>query len=274
MAGNTDISPNMMLWHRGGERSDRLAIAPQKQGTIMSFRAKAVASIAFAASAFLLAPAGQAATQAATHPVQVSGNKLKSALLPASTFGSGFKLDGTFSTGKSLWHQKARNHVLTMSCADFENGGLGLFGESAAAGSVSDNQDASADAAFPNVELLYEQAVYQFPSIKAASAFYNQAHAKYAKCTSFSEKIADDPASGTLDTTLLTMSKTKVGKYQAFQLNQGVTISDFPGFSLNLNTLVTVAGTDVFIVTNFSGTNDPVPASAMLKLVSRAIKLR
>jgi hypothetical protein len=84
----------MMLWHRGGERSDRLAIAPQKQGTIMSFRAKAVASIAFAASAFLLAPAAQAAT----HPVQVSGNKLKSALLPASTFGSGFRLDGTFST--------------------------------------------------------------------------------------------------------------------------------------------------------------------------------
>jgi hypothetical protein len=44
----------------------------------MSLRARIVASIAVAASAFLLAPA---AAQAAAHPVQVSGAKLKSALL-------------------------------------------------------------------------------------------------------------------------------------------------------------------------------------------------
>jgi hypothetical protein len=236
----------------------------------MSLRAKVIASIAFATSAFLLVPAAQAAT----HPVQVNGNKLKSALLPASTFGSGFKLDVAFSSGKSLMHQKARNHVPTMRCANFEDGGFGLYGESAYAVSFSDNQDASADADFPNVELDYDQAVYQFPSTKAATTFYNQAHAKYAKCTAFSEKIAGDPESGTLDTTLLTMSKTKVGKYQAFQLNQGVDISEFAGFSLDLNTLVTVAGTDVFIITNFSGTNDAVSTASMLKLVNRTVKLR
>jgi hypothetical protein len=78
----------------------------------MSLRTKIVASIAVAASAFLIAPA---AAQAATHPVQVSGVKLKSALLPASTFGSGFKLLGASSSGKSLWPQKATKHVLTMS---------------------------------------------------------------------------------------------------------------------------------------------------------------
>ena len=54
----------------------------------MSLRAKVVASIAFATSAFLLAPAAQAAT----HPVQVTGSKLKSALLPASTWGSGLRV--------------------------------------------------------------------------------------------------------------------------------------------------------------------------------------
>lgn len=236
----------------------------------MSLRAKVIASIAFATSAFLLVPAAQAAT----HPVQVSGNRLRSALLPASTFGSGFKLDGSFSTGKSLLHLKALNHVPTMSCADFENGGIGLFGETAGAGSDSDNEDASAAADFPNVELLYEQTSYQFPSAKAATTFYNQAHAKYAKCTAFSEKISGDPESGTLDTTLLTMSKTKVGKFQAFQLNQGVNLSDLPGFSLDLNTLVTVEGTDVFIITNFSGTNDAVSTASMLKLVNRTKKLR
>ena len=236
----------------------------------MSLRAKVFASIAFATSAFLLAPAAQAAT----HPVQVSGSKLKSALLPASTFGSGFKLDDSFSSGKSLWHQKAKDHVSTMSCGNFENGGLGLFGESAVAGSASDNQDATADANFPNVELLYEQTSYQFPSAKAATAFYNQAHAKYAKCTSFSEKITGDPNGDTLDTTLLTMSKTKVGKYQSFQLGQGVDFSGFPGISFDLNTLVTVEGTDVFIITNFSGTNDPVSTKDMLTLVNRTKKLR
>jgi hypothetical protein len=31
MRGNTDMSLNMMLWSRGGERPDGLAIAPQKQ---------------------------------------------------------------------------------------------------------------------------------------------------------------------------------------------------------------------------------------------------
>ncbi|HET9968025.1 MAG TPA: hypothetical protein VFQ68_07280 [Streptosporangiaceae bacterium] len=72
-------------------------------------RAQVVASIAFATSAFLLAPAAQAAT----HPVQVSGAKLKSALLPASTFGSGFKLLGASSSGKSLWHQTPAKHVAT-----------------------------------------------------------------------------------------------------------------------------------------------------------------
>ncbi len=236
----------------------------------MSLRAKVIASIAIATSAFLLVPAAQAAT----HPVQVNGNKLRSALLPASTFGSGFKTGGSFSTGKSLWHLKAFNHVPTMSCANFENGGIALFGETAGAGSDSENQDASADANFPNIDLLDEQTSYQFASAKAAATFYNQARAKYAKCTAFSEKIAGDSEGGTLDTTLMTLSKTTVGKFQAFQLNQGVNFSDLPGFSLYLNTLVTVEGTDVFIITNFSGTNNAVSTASMLKLVNRTMKLR
>jgi len=56
--------------------------------------------------------------------------------------------------------------------------------------------------------------------------------------------------------------------------NQGVNFSDLPGFSLYLNTLVTVDGTDVFVITNFSGTNDAVSTASMLKLVNRTMKLR
>src|SRR5205823_8947295 len=82
------------------------------------------------------------------------------------------------------------------------------------------------------------------------------------------------PGSGKLETTVLSMSKTKVGKYQAFQLTQAVTLSESPGFSLTLNTLVTVEGTDVFTIVDLSGTNDPVSTDLMLKLVNRVKKLR
>jgi hypothetical protein len=122
----------------------------------------------------------------------------------------------------------------------------------------------------------HRQSVDQFPSTKAASTYYGQAKAKYAKCKDFTESVpaSSVPGSGKMETTLMTMSKTKVGKYPAFQLTQAVTFSDSPGFSLDLNTLVTVKGTDVFTVVDLSGTNDPVSASLMLKFINRVAKLR
>src|SRR5690348_7070115 len=123
----------------------------------MSLRTKVVASIAFATSAFLLAPAAQAAT----HPVQVSGVKLKSALLPASAFGSGFKVLGASSSGKSLWHQTPAKHVATVSCANFETQGLTRYGESAVATSDILNNDSTNITSLSNLNLLYDQTVYQ-----------------------------------------------------------------------------------------------------------------
>jgi hypothetical protein len=237
----------------------------------MSFRARVVASAALATASFLLAPSALAAS----HPVQVTGNRLKSALLPASTFGPDFKLQFATSSGKHLWHLKARDHVSRMSCGNFEDGvGLGLFGESSVALSFVDNDNAITN--YPNSEFYYNQAVDQFPGTKAASTYYSQAKAKYAKCKDFTESVpaSSIPGSGKMETTLLTMSKTKVGKYQAFQLTQAVNLSELPGFSLTLNTLVTVEGTDVFTVVSLSGTNDPVSATLMLKFVNRVKKLR
>jgi hypothetical protein len=239
----------------------------------MSLRAKVVASIAVAASAFLLVPA---AAQAATHPVQVTGAKLKTALLPTSTFGPEFSLLGTTSSGKSLWHQKATKHVPTMSCANFENASLANFGESAVAISASIDNGVLTGTTPPslsNLTLLYEQEVYQFPSTKAAVAFYNQAYAKYASCKSFSDKAAGRGGAST-KITLKSIAKTKVGTHQAFQLTQGLGDSGIPGVSLNLNTLVTRSGADVFIVIDFSTTNHPVTAKTMLKLVDRVMALR
>ena len=238
----------------------------------MPFRARVIASAALATAGFLLAPA---VAQASSHPVQVSGNKLKSALLPASTFGSDYQFQFATSSGKSLWHQRARDHVSSMSCGNFEDGvGLGSFGESAVALSFIDNQNAITN--FPNAEFYYNQAVYQFPTVKAATTYYSQAKVKYAKCRDFTESVqaSSVPGSGRMEIALLSMTKTKVGSYQAFQLTQAVNLSESPGFSLTLNTLVTVEGTDVFTVVSLSGTSDPVSTNVMLKLVNRVKKLR
>jgi len=235
----------------------------------MSFRARIMASVAFATASFLLAPSALAAS----HPVQVTGGKLKSALLPAASFGSDFHLQFVLWS-KGLWHQRATDHVPSMSCARFEDGTIGRFGESAVALSFVDDNNAITN--YPNSEFYYNQVVYQFPSVKAASTYYSQAKAKYAKCKDFTENVqaSSVPGSGKMDTTLMSMAKTKVGRYQAFQAVQDVDLSEAPGFSLTLNTLVTVEGTDVFTIVSLSGTNDPVSTSLMLKLVNRVRKLR
>lgn len=232
----------------------------------MFLRAKFVASLAFATSAFVLAPA---AAQAAPHPVQVTGSKLKSALLPASAFGPGFKLENSTSSGNSLWHQPATDHAPTMSCENFEGTAHYRYGESAVAVNLSLNLDATSF----NANIAYSQEVYQFPSAKAAATFYHQAHAKFASCKSFSGDASGDPGGGG-KITLTSIAKTKVGKYQAFRLTQNGDIPGPPAILLKVNILVTVAGADVFIVINVSGTKRPVPAKTMLKLVNRVVKLR
>jgi PknH-like extracellular domain len=234
----------------------------------MSFRAKIVASLALATSAFLLVPA---AAQAATQPVQVTGAKLKTALLPASAFGSGFKLLGTTDSGKSLWHQKATKHIPAMSCQNFEDLGLASYGESAVATSVILDNNPTSLSDLSN--LLYEQTVYQFPSTKAAATFYNQAHAKYASCKSFSDKVSGDPG-GDATITLKSIAETKVGTHRAFQLTQDLNEPGATGISLKLNTLVTVKGADIFIFIDAGTGNHPVPAKTMLKLISRVAELR
>lgn len=236
----------------------------------MSLHAKFVASIAVAASAFLLAPA---AAQASAHPVQVSGATLRSALLPPSTFGSGFKLASSTSSGKSLWPAQATKHVPAMSCSDFEEAGLARFGETAVALSASFDNSVPSSPSLSDLTLLYEQSVYQFPSTRTADTFYSQVHAKYAACKSFDFKALD--GSGQNSTvTLKSIAWTKVGKYHAFQLTQSLGDSGIPGISLNFNTLVTVAGADIFIVVDFSTANHPVAAKTMLKLVDRVRALR
>jgi len=238
----------------------------------MPFRARFVASAAALVTAgFLLAPAAQASPG----PVQVNGIQLKSALLPSSGFGSDFQLGAWLRTGSALWHLRAWNHVSSMGCGKFEGGdGIFGFGQSAVALSYSDNPNPWPD--YPNTMFYWYQSVYQFPSAKAASAYFTQARAKYAACNDFTDAVpaSSVPGSGALETTTQTMSKAGVGKYQSFEVGQLSNLSEAPGFTINLNTMVTLEGTDVFTMVSVGGTNDPVPASLMLKLINRVKALR
>jgi hypothetical protein len=237
----------------------------------VSFRARFVAAAALATAGFLLAPA---VAQAATHPVQVTGTKLKSALLRASTFGPDWEWDYTLWS-KGIWHSKATDHVATMRCAKLELSTVLLHvGESGVAVSVNDNTNPWS--AYPNVQFFAYQAVYQFPSTKAASTFFSQARAKYAACKDFNvNALPGDPipGGGVMETVNQTITHHKVGPYQAFQVGQLADLSDAPGFTVNPNTTVALAGADVFIIETVGGTNDSVPASMMLKLISRVKKL-
>jgi hypothetical protein len=241
----------------------------------MPFRAAAIASAALVTASFLLAPAALASTHKTPKVIQVNGDKLYSALLPASSFGpdyqSGFWLH---STG-GLWHLPVKDHVPTMGCGQFEQGtALGFFGETSVALSYSNNPNPFPQ--YPNVEFYYFQSVYQFASAKAAATYYSQAHAKYAKCTDFTEAVpaTSVPGSGGLEIDTQSVGTTNVGKYQAFQVGQTANLSELPGFTIDLSTTVTLEGTDVFTMISVGGTNDVVPVSMMQNLISRVQKLR
>jgi hypothetical protein len=228
----------------------------------MLFRAAAAAFAAVAAAGLLLAPAAQASSRS----VQVSGNQLKSAFLPASDFGSGFKSQGAVSSGSSLLHQPAQGHISSMNCGSFEGTvGLGTYGETAFAVRFISRPNLSPDR-------YYFQSVVQFASTKAAASYFSQAYAKYAECTDFTETAPPNSGvSGSAKFTLHSISKTSIGAYQAFRVGQS---AGFSKFSLLANTLVVVAGTDIYYIVSTGLTNDPVPASLMRNQISRVQRLR
>ena len=92
----------------------------------------------------------------------------------------------------------------------------------------------------------------------------------------FTESVPEDPnpGGGSSETTVQSFSKTSVGKYQAFQVSQINDDSESTGIDINLNTLVAVAGTDVFYIMSIAFTNDPISTAVMRELISRVQKLR
>ena len=218
--------------------------------------AASVTAAAVAAAGLLLAPASQAA---ASGTVQLTGTQLASALLPASYFGSGYKVVafGHYNSGGRLEQGQARYHLATFSCQKYLNNGLphtGL-GETATAGIVVNNTRLGA----------YQQAVWQFSSSSRAAAFYQQMYAFTGRCRTITIKTG----TSTAGLTTQSLTKTRLGGHPAFQAVQTETATGFPA-TVN-DTLVTVAGTDVFLIdaAGQKPPTKPTPATVVLHLISR-----
>lgn len=200
---------------------------------------------------------------------QVSGVRLQSALLPASTFGDGTFTDlGRFNTGGRLLPANARIKPSSLSCADFETyifvGGYGNT-----AGTTDTVFDLNPPwSNYPDLELGADQTVLQFKTSKAASAFYNAAYSKYKQCSYFTETDPADPMS-TDELSLQSLSKTTINKNQAFQLTQLDDLTSLPQASFYQNTAVVLSGTNVYTIDDVNGTNDPISSSLLGKLVTR-----
>jgi len=231
---------------------------------------KAIAVIATAA-ALSLGMAGSAAASPlspkAKPAPQVSGVRLQSALLPTSAFGSGFTVTQRGNTGKKLWSGRVWIKPSQLSCANFEMYiYVGGFGNTAGAMDSVDNPN-PAIADYPSLVLAGDQAVLQFKTAQAAASFYSQAYTRYKQCSAFTETNPFDHSRWEL--TNQSLSKTTIGKHQAFQLIQYVDLSELPAFNFYENTAVVLAGTNVYTIDDVNGTNDPIPASLLGKFINR-----
>jgi hypothetical protein len=226
----------------------------------MSWRAKAgVMSASLVAAGMLLGPAAQAAA-----PVQITGTHLHAALLPASSFPSGYKVEKieNYSSGAKLERGPVKYHLATFSCqrwlvSSFPQTG---FGETATAADIVSRPGTKAK---PGAQ-AYAQTVFQFATSAQASAFYRQLYAFTQRCRTVSASFH-----GKVGLTTKFIKKEHVGRYAAFRALQTETAT---GFHATLNDTTTVlAGTDVYQLDAAGWTVPVQPAvpATLLHLIAR-----
>jgi hypothetical protein len=199
--------------------------------------------------------------------VQATGVQLKSALLPAADFPSGYTVGGVTDSGSRLATAKAKYNLAKMSCDTWENnfGDTGFGDTATATDTVS--QSASGQLSLS----AFGQLVYQFGTSSAASHFYAGLRAIAGRCTS----IRSSQGGVTATAKVRVVSARSVDGHAAFWIDEAISASGVSGLA---NTLITVAGTDVFAIDN-TGVNvappsKPTPASLIVKLIARVHALR
>jgi hypothetical protein len=226
-----------------------------------------VVTVIAATAALSFTAVGPAAAQPlglkSARPPQVSGVRLQQAMLPPSAFGAGFTFSEALNSGAKLQSSRAKDHVPSMSCGAFEGKVyISAFGDTAGADVRYSNPDAAPD--YPNTIFLGDEYVLQFATTAAATTFYNQARAKYAACVTLIEPFAGT-FTATVDT--LSVTKTTIGGDHAFLVIQHVSVPGFFEKPLYLIYLYLVAGTNVYGLSDASGTNDEPSPALMSKLI-------
>jgi hypothetical protein len=238
-----------------------------RTGRRMSLRL--LASAAVAAGALVAVTAGgsemPAAQAAVRPPVQVTGDQLSSALLPASYFGPGYQVGIGFGSGSKLDDEPASMKPATMSCYLLGTVVVTNFGDTAYA--------TTSDSPAGTTGQTYQQMIFQFPSYRASAAFYSTEEARDARCTSYSSPA---PASFSISVRQYVV-KTHVGDHQAFLIVQSMTYAGVAGVS-KVYWLEIIDGADVFTVQTFSTANSPAThptaAAAAGQLIARVSALR
>jgi hypothetical protein len=231
----------------------------------MSIRMMAAAVTAAAAMVMAMCGTAVAATSRAARPaVQLTGVRLRAALLPRSDFPAGyiFQKSGVYDSGRHLEKASAKYHLATMSCTSFaKNFGESGFGETATASDIFENS--------PHDTGAFLQTVYQFKAPKTATSFFGGLFAIAVRCEAFLFPATSDGKTEAF-------MAPPVGGHRTFQVDQ-------TGFFLvnvmtEIDSVVTVAGTDVFVTSNL-GANVAPPGSpsartSMLRLIKRVEAFR
>jgi hypothetical protein len=233
----------------------------------MSIRVMA-AAVATAAGLALAAsgPAASAATTSAP-AVQLTGTQLLAALLPASDFPAGYKLDksGVSDSGSHLLTAPAKYNLATISCNSFYNNfGNKGFGETGFASEAFVNGTTSTR--------ILGQTVIQFKVSGVATAFFTGLRAIFHRCPQFA--FGQAPGSGVKVTTKV-FNAPAVGGHRTFELTETGTVDNLK-FGLAL--VFTVAGQDVFLTGNIgvitTPATSPSPRLTMLRLINRVRAFR
>jgi len=226
-------------------------------------KVKIVAVLA-AATALSFTAVGSAAAQplGPAQPAQVNGVRLQAAMLAPSAFGSGYTFEEALNSGTKLQSTHAKDHVPSMSCNAFEDKVyISSFGDTA--GAVLRYSNPNWFSSYPNTVVQGDEYVLQFATNAAAATFYSQAQAKYAACSTLNEPFFKTTAE--VDT--LSVAKTTISGNKAFVVTQRLTA---PGYKvLYLLYLYVVSGTDVYDLSDISGTNDEPSHALMSQLIHR-----
>lgn len=230
----------------------------------MRFRTTATAALLAAGLSLGTAATADAST------VQPTGVQLKSALLPASDFPSGYTAGGATDSGSHLASGKVKYNLATVSCSTWENNfGSSGFGETATA---TDTVSQSASSVLSLS--AFGQLVYQFKTSSTASRFYAGLHGLASRCTT----IHSSQGGVTATAKVRVVSARSIDGHAAFWIDETISASGLSDLSGHANTLITVAGTDVFAIatTGFGAAPPakPTPASLLVKLITRVQALR